>query len=140
MMQRDAEKRLAQSADDKKRPVGHHPGDYIPPEVLEDFLTGPKKKKPRFEPISEDNKGFEMLQKMGWNTTAGLGAKAQGRLDPIEAQPKEDSRAGLGVAGASAPTYQIAESDDIYEQYKKRMMLGYRYRPNPLNNPRKQYY
>ncbi|BAT07229.1 Os09g0281600, partial [Oryza sativa Japonica Group] len=22
----------------------------------------------------------------------------------------------------------------------KRMMLGYRYRPNPLNNPRKAYY
>lgn len=36
----------------------------------------------------------------------------------------------LGV-GAHAPGEVTAE-DDIYEQYKKRMMLGYKYRPNPL--------
>ena len=37
-------------------------------------------------------------------------------------------------------TSEVKEEDDIYEQYKKRMMLGYKYRPNPLGNPRKQYY
>jgi splicing factor 4 len=26
----------------------------------------------------------------------------------------------------------VTADDDIYEQYKKRMMLGYRFRPNPL--------
>lgn len=36
----------------------------------------------------------------------------------------------LGV-GAVKPGEVTAE-DDIYEQYKKRMMLGYKYRPNPL--------
>lgn len=36
----------------------------------------------------------------------------------------------LGV-GAQQPG-EVTPEDDIYEQYKKRMMLGYRYRPNPL--------
>jgi hypothetical protein len=36
----------------------------------------------------------------------------------------------LGV-GAVQPG-EVTSEDDIYEQYKKRMMLGYRYRPNPL--------
>uniref|UniRef100_A0A2P2L3R8 SURP and G-patch domain-containing protein 1-like protein isoform X1 n=1 Tax=Rhizophora mucronata TaxID=61149 RepID=A0A2P2L3R8_RHIMU len=36
----------------------------------------------------------------------------------------------LGV-GAHNPG-DVTPDDDIYEQYKKRMMLGYRYRPNPL--------
>jgi splicing factor 4 len=45
---------------------------------------------------------------------------------------------GLGsdVADPAAPK----EGEDIFEQYKKRMMQGYRHRPNPLGNPRKQYY
>ena len=45
-------------------------------------------------------------------------------------------RKGLGASDPTAPSSQ----DDIYEQYKKRMSTGYRYRPNPLGNPRKQYY
>jgi splicing factor 4 len=36
----------------------------------------------------------------------------------------------LGV-GAVQPG-EVTPEDDIYEQYKKRMMLGYRHRPNPL--------
>lgn len=36
----------------------------------------------------------------------------------------------LGL-GAEHPG-EVTPEDDIYEQYKKRMMLGYRYRPNPL--------
>jgi len=39
----------------------------------------------------------------------------------------------LGV-GAHKPG-EVTPDDDIYEQYKKRMMLGYRYRPNPLVLP-----
>ena len=34
----------------------------------------------------------------------------------------------------------VQEDDDEYEAYRKRMQLGYKYRPNPLGNPRKQYY
>lgn len=43
----------------------------------------------------------------------------------------------LGV-GASNPG-EVTPEDDIYEQYKKRMMLGYRYRPNPLVMKKKCY-
>ena len=35
---------------------------------------------------------------------------------------------GPGSPDPTAPSSQ----DDIYEQYKKRMSTGYRYRPNPL--------
>ena len=58
----------------------------------------------------------------------GLGSERRGRADPIMAgDVKEDN---LGV-GAVKPG-EVTSEDDIYEQYKKRMMLGYRYRPNPL--------
>lgn len=42
----------------------------------------------------------------------------------------EVKKNNLGV-GAQNPG-EVTPEDDIYEQYKKRMMLGYRYRPNPL--------
>lgn len=43
---------------------------------------------------------------------------------------------GLGAGGEGA----ASASDDPFENYRQRMMLGYKYRPNPLGNPRKQYY
>jgi len=119
-------------------------GNYIPPEVLNEFLKSPAQRKQaeqakaEVNKIEESNKGYELLMKMGWDQKKGLGSKGQGRTAPIEVKPKEDKNAGLGVD--ADPTYAVKEGDDIYEQYKKRMMLGYRFRPNPLNNPRKQYY
>lgn len=44
----------------------------------------------------------------------------------------------LGVGAAAHG--EVTESDDQFEQYRKRMMLGYKHRPNPLGNPRKAYY
>lgn len=58
----------------------------------------------------------------------GLGHGKSGRADPVMAG--DVKRDNLGV-GASRPD-QVTPEDDIYEQYKKRMMLGYKYRPNPL--------
>lgn len=58
----------------------------------------------------------------------GLGSSRSGIATPVMAgDVKKDN---LGV-GAHAPG-EVAPDDDIYEQYKKRMMLGYRHRPNPL--------
>lgn len=58
----------------------------------------------------------------------GLGSDKSGRAIPVLAgNVKLDN---LGV-GAHQPG-EVTPEDDIYEQYKKRMMLGYRYRPNPL--------
>ena len=43
---------------------------------------------------------------------------------------------GLGVEKPS----ELQGDDDEYAAYRKRMMLAYRFRPNPLNNPRRAYY
>ncbi|CAK9860098.1 unnamed protein product [Sphagnum jensenii] len=43
---------------------------------------------------------------------------------------------GMGVEQPG----EVTAEDDIFEQYKKRMMLGYHYCLNPLNNPWKAYY
>ena len=46
--------------------------------------------------------------------------------------------AGLGVIG-ERPN-DVKADDDEFEMYRKRMMLAYKFRPNPLNNPRRPYY
>jgi splicing factor 4 len=37
-------------------------------------------------------------------------------------------------------THEVQAGDDAFDQYRKRMQLAYRSRPNPLNNPRRDYY
>ncbi|PIN14391.1 hypothetical protein CDL12_12980 [Handroanthus impetiginosus] len=123
---------------------GHHMGDYIPPEELEKFMAtcnDASAQKVATEvadrtKIQADNVGHRLLSKMGWKEGEGLGSSKTGIAAPIMAgDVKKDN---LGV-GAQAPG-EVTPDDDIYDQYKKRMMLGYRHRPNPLNNPRKAYY
>ncbi|KVH96628.1 G-patch domain-containing protein, partial [Cynara cardunculus var. scolymus] len=123
---------------------GHHMGDYIPQEELEKFMANcndvaaqkAAKEAAERARIQADNVGHRLLSKMGWREGEGLGSSRSGIADPIMAgNVKKDN---LGV-GASQPG-EVTPDDDIYEQYKKRMMLGYRHRPNPLGNPRKAYY
>ncbi|XP_073391457.1 SURP and G-patch domain-containing protein 1-like protein isoform X2 [Physcomitrium patens] len=120
---------------------GHHMGDYIPPEELEKFLAkcndakAAKATAGRAK-IQADNVGHRLLSKMGWKEGEGLGSGRRGMADPVQAGSVKVNNLGVG---AEQPGEVTAE-DDIYEQYKKRMMLGYRFRPNPLNNPRKAYY
>ncbi|KAG5565209.1 hypothetical protein RHGRI_001193 [Rhododendron griersonianum] len=123
---------------------GHHMGDYIPQEELEKFLAScndaaalkAAKETAEKAKIQADNVGHKLLSKMGWKEGEGLGSSKSGIADPIMAgNVKKDH---LGV-GAHQPG-EVTPEDDIYEQYKKRMMLGYKFRPNPLGNPRKSYY
>jgi len=86
--------------------------------------------------LTQDNVGFKMLQKMGWAEGAGLGAGGQGVVNPIGKSGAGLERMGLGTAKPG----EIREGDDEFDQYRKRMMLAYRFRPNPMNNPRRQYY
>lgn len=45
--------------------------------------------------------------------------------------PQRDSNQGLGLAASNT----VPEADDNeYDAYRKRMMLAYRFRPNPLVN------
>lgn len=48
--------------------------------------------------------------------------------DPIVAGDVKKDHLGVGAHNPG----EVTAEDDIYEQYKKRMMLGYRHRPNPL--------
>ncbi|KAL2609063.1 hypothetical protein R1flu_027636 [Riccia fluitans] len=123
---------------------GHHMGDYIPPEELEKFMAkcndamAQKAAKAAADraKIQADNVGHRLLSKMGWKEGEGLGSRKGGRSDPVQAGSVKLNNLGVG---AEQPG-EVTPDDDIYEQYKKRMMLGYRFRPNPLNNPRKAYY
>ncbi|KAJ7982183.1 SURP and G-patch domain-containing protein 1-like protein [Quillaja saponaria] len=123
---------------------GHHMGDYIPPEELDKFLAtcndaaAQKAAKEAAEKakIQADNVGHKLLSKMGWKEGEGLGSSRKGIADPIMAGSVKINNLGVG---AHQPG-EVTPEDDIYDQYKKRMMLGYRFRPNPLNNPRKAYY
>ncbi|XP_010426812.1 PREDICTED: SURP and G-patch domain-containing protein 1-like protein [Camelina sativa] len=130
------------STDPGKR--GHHMGDYIPDEELDKFLAkcndaaAQKATKEAAEKakIQADNVGHKLLSKMGWKEGEGIGSSRKGMADPIMAGDVKTNNLGVG---ASAPG-EVMPEDDIYEQYKKRMMLGYKHRPNPLGNPRKAYY
>uniref|UniRef100_A0A915HJU3 G-patch domain-containing protein n=1 Tax=Romanomermis culicivorax TaxID=13658 RepID=A0A915HJU3_ROMCU len=82
--------------------------------------------------LESDNKGFKLLQKMGWSGK-GLGANEQGIQAPVNKGKAPSDMQGLGAASA--------ESDgSIFDVYRQRMMLAYKFRPNPLNNPRRPYY
>uniref|UniRef100_A0A6M2ET23 G-patch domain-containing protein n=1 Tax=Populus davidiana TaxID=266767 RepID=A0A6M2ET23_9ROSI len=123
---------------------GHHMGDYIPPEELEKFLatcndvaaTKAAKEAAERARIQADNVGHKLLSKMGWKEGEGLGSSRSGISNPIMAGNVKKDHLGVGAHNPG----EVSPDDDIYEQYKKRMMLGYRHRPNPLNNPRKAYY
>mmetsp|Transcript_7821 Transcript_7821/g.22280 ORF Transcript_7821/g.22280 Transcript_7821/m.22280 type:complete len:235 (-) Transcript_7821:132-836(-) len=136
------EKTFAKYKDDGSR--GHHMSDFIPKEEMDRFLAkqGDPAAKARVAAqelasrIGADNKGHQMMQKMGWTDGAGLGASQVGMANPISAGEVKQDNLGIGAA----TTHEVGEADDIYEAYKKRMMLGYKHRPNPLGNPRKQYY
>ncbi|KAK1282939.1 SURP and G-patch domain-containing protein 1-like protein [Acorus calamus] len=123
---------------------GHHMGDYIPLEELEKFMAtcndaeAQKRAREAAEraKIQADNVGHRLLSKMGWKEGEGLGSSKSGRADPVMAGNVKLNNLGVGAEEPGV----VTPEDDIYEQYKKRMMLGYRYRPNPMNNPRKAYY
>ncbi|ONM58967.1 SURP and G-patch domain-containing protein 1-like protein [Zea mays] len=115
---------------------GHHMGDFIPQEELEKFMArcndaaAQKATKEAAEKakIQADNIGHKLLSKMGWREGEGLGSERRGRADPVMAGDVKKDHLGVGAVQPG----EVTSEDDIYEQYKKRMMLGYRYRPNPL--------
>ncbi|XP_058130495.1 uncharacterized protein LOC131272685 isoform X2 [Anopheles coustani] len=123
----------------------HHIGDFLPPEELRKFMEKYEAQKNNRQPnlsdykdykLREDNVGFQMLQKLGWKQGQGLGADGSGIIDPINKAAQRDNNQGLGIITPDNPEV----NDNEYDAYRKRMMLAYRFRPNPLNNPRRAYY
>lgn len=76
--------------------------------------------------IGADNVGHKLLQKMGWKEGKGIGAKGDGRTVPVApgaaAAAAGGNNLGLGAEAHGA----VKEDDDPFEQYRKRMMLGYK--------------
>ncbi|EDW03744.1 RNA-binding protein 5-B [Drosophila grimshawi] len=66
-------------------------------------------------PISSNNVGNRLLQKMGWSEGQGLGRKNQGRTQIIEAEARSNN-VGLGNKSGT-----LAPGDD-YKTYIKKMM------------------
>ncbi|KAM6989354.1 SURP and G-patch domain-containing protein 1 [Tautogolabrus adspersus] len=123
----------------------HFIGDFLPPEELEKFMETFKALKEGRDPdyseykefkLTVENLGFRMLMKMGWKEGEGLGSDGQGITNPVNKGTTAVDGAGFGVDRPAV----LTKNDDEYDAYRKRMMLAYRFRPNPLNNPRRPYY
>nr|CDS28325.1 splicing factor 4 [Hymenolepis microstoma] len=123
----------------------HHIGDFLPPDELERFMETYRALKEGREPDYSDyknfkltceNVGYKMLEKMGWKEGEGLGPTGEGIINPVDRGNIHVDGVGLGIERPS----KLTEDDDEFEAYRKRMMLAYRFRPNPLNNPRRDYY
>lgn len=115
----------------------HHIGDFLPPEELEKFMEKYDALKEGRTPdlsdykeykLTEDNVGYQMLQKLGWTEGQGLGADGGGIVAPVNKGLQPVDNAGLGQGRPD----DVKAGDDEYEAYRKRMMLAYRFRPNPL--------
>ncbi|XP_058148707.1 LOW QUALITY PROTEIN: SURP and G-patch domain-containing protein 1 [Dasypus novemcinctus] len=123
----------------------HFIGDFLPPDELEKFMETFKALKEGREPdyseykefkLTVENIGYQMLMKMGWKEGDGLGAEGQGIRAPVSKGTTAVDGAGFGIDRPA----ELSKEDDEYEAFRKRMMLAYRFRPNPLNNPRRPYY
>ncbi|XP_026229940.1 SURP and G-patch domain-containing protein 1 [Anabas testudineus] len=123
----------------------HFIGDFLPPEELEKFMETFKALKEGRDPdyseykefkLTVENLGFRMLMKMGWKEGEGLGSEGQGIKAPVNKGTTAVNGGGFGVERPA----ELTKSDDEYDAFRKRMMLAYRFRPNPLNNPRRPYY
>ena len=122
----------------------HHIGDFLPPDELERFMEKWRALKEDREPdmsdyrefkLKEDNMGFQMLKKMGWSEGQGLGSDGGGITAPVSQRRTLDT-AGVGTSSQA----EVVKEDTEFDAYRKRMMLAYKFRPNPLNNPRRAYY
>ena len=92
-------------------PSGHHLQDFIPQDVMAEFLQ---------------------------KSNAVLNKSPHAMPVAQSAGPAVPDKAGLGAQRGA--THDPQEGDDEFTLYQKRMMLAYKYRPNPLGNPRTPYY
>ncbi|KAI8822565.1 uncharacterized protein EV422DRAFT_403729 [Fimicolochytrium jonesii] len=125
--------------------AAHHLAHFIPKDVLRSFEAEVQAKRAGLKTstkdqyaenkLDESNSGYRLLQKQGWTEGAGLGAQGSGVTVPINGGLVRPAKTGLGQQLGD----NVDAAEDDIEVYRKRMMLAYKYRPNPLNNPRRPY-
>ena len=75
--------------------------------------------------LDASNAGYKMLSKMGWKPGKGLGAKEDGKVAPVGAAKAASDKSGAAAGSAhgvgSQHTWDLDGSEDVYEQYRKRM-------------------
>lgn len=144
MLEMNATKEWAEHLTDMNKGK-HFIGDFLPPDELEKFMETFNALKEGREPDLSDYKefkltceniGYQMLQRLGWQEGEGLGSENQGIKNPVSKGVQPIEGGGFGVERPA----NLSRDDDEYEAFRKRMMLAYRFRPNPLNNPRRPYY
>ncbi|KAL4839670.1 hypothetical protein H8958_006537 [Nasalis larvatus] len=127
----------------------HFIGDFLPSDELEKFMETFKALKEGREPdyseykefkLTVENTGYQMLMKMGWKAGEGLGSEGQGIKNPVNKGTTAVEDAGFSIDRPAGRALQGGRRLREYEAFRKRMMLAYRFRPKPLNNPRRPYY
>ncbi|KHJ88282.1 g-patch domain protein [Oesophagostomum dentatum] len=69
------------------------------------------------KPLNDANKGFRLLQSMGWKEGEGLGKEGKGRQQPVESAVRKD-RQGLGAS--QAKEQPKSRKDMILEKTRER--------------------
>ena len=69
--------------------------------------------------VSKKNKGFKMLQSLGWSEGKALGKNEDGQLEPIMVEQK-DSRAGLGAIPSMAKDRCLQKPKNIWVKAQER--------------------
>ncbi|XP_077440939.1 calcium homeostasis endoplasmic reticulum protein isoform X2 [Vanacampus margaritifer] len=99
----------------RRRRGGHKSRSSSPPSTS--AAGGAASKGPLDPRLGEENKGHQLLMKMGWSGSGGLGAKEQGIQDPIKGgdiRDKWDQYKGVGVS-----------LDDPYENYRRNKSFNF---------------
>lgn len=93
--------------------------------------------------IDESNIGYQLLKNAGWTEGQGLGSNEDGITAPVNKYVLfmltvtacscyrgkiSFDQSGVGM---EAPG-EVSNADNEFDTYRKRMMLAYRFRPNPL--------
>ena len=73
-------------------------------------------------PLSVENKGHQLLTKLGWTEGRGLGRNETGMIEPIRARKEEKQvTRSRGRSGQTAPT----DDDQLYQHYQRHRSAEY---------------
>ncbi|XP_077573147.1 calcium homeostasis endoplasmic reticulum protein isoform X3 [Stigmatopora nigra] len=114
---RSGSRSRSRSRSPSRRRRGHRSRSPSPPSTSSAEATSSASKGPNDPRLGEENKGHQLLMKMGWSGSGGLGAKEQGIQDPIKGgdiRDKWDQYKGVGVS-----------LDDPYENYRRNKSFNF---------------